>query len=76
MRFQSHASGLFAFDKTIKVSKGQYCGLRRNEYNFHGRKHRPDDVSDISLMRHISTIHSAPALYIFYRCKLHPTACT
>lgn len=37
IRFQSHATGLFAFSKDIKVKKGSICGLRRNRNNIHGK---------------------------------------
>ena len=39
MRFRSHASGLFALDKSIKVRSGEYCGVRRNVNNVHGKLH-------------------------------------
>ena len=37
IRFQSHATGLFALSKDIKVKQGSLCGLRRNRNNIHGK---------------------------------------
>jgi hypothetical protein len=36
LHFRSHATGLFAFDKDIKIKKGERCGMKRNASNLNG----------------------------------------
>ena len=46
LKFRSHASGLFALSKDIKVKQGSICVLRRDRDNIYGESCLLEDTGE------------------------------